>query len=167
MNHETECQDVGDSLTKLKHAILLEWEKRVRGSIQEMKHENNIILHNHIIEILEQLARLLSTGEMDSEELGKAHGFQRAALTKSSLNDILQEYSLMRETLIDYLYPMGNIICAKIVHKYIDILCKYSMVEFITYLDSIQVKVETETGEAKEVDKTDLDILVASLKKII
>ena len=167
MNYATECHEVGNSLTKLKHAILLEWEKRVRNSIDELKHETSIILQDHIPDVIEQLARLLTSESMDNEELGKAHGFRRAALTKASLNDILQEYSLLRETLIDYLYPMGNIVCAKIVHKYIDILCKYSMVEFITYIGSIRTEAKEVHGESKKLDSVDKDVLVTSLKKVI
>ncbi len=131
MSGNTTCIETGESLSKLKKVILSHWEEQVRKVITNSKHEPSIILSDHIPELLDQLICILRDGEINEIELGKSHGFQRAMLTRYSVADLLTEFSLLRETLIDYLYPMGDQQCAKIVHKFIDILSKHSTIEFI------------------------------------
>ncbi len=127
--HQT-FHETGVSLSTLKKVILHQWERMVREVISSSRHEQSIILNDHIPELLEQLIDILRSGTVDENELGKSHGFHRAVLTRFSLSDLLTEFSLLRETLMDFLYPIGDVRCAKLVHKYIDILCKYSVIEF-------------------------------------
>lgn len=130
MNRNTNCHETGEALFKLKKVVLNHWEDLVREVVANSKHQPSIILRNHIPDLIDQLINILRHGEVDENELGKSHGFQRAMLTNYSVADLITEFSLLRETLIDYLYPMGNIDCTKLVHKFIDILCKHSTIEF-------------------------------------
>lgn len=125
------CYETGHSLSVLKNVILHEWEMLVREVISSSQHESSIILQDHIPEILDQLEQILKEGKIDEKELGKHHGYYRSTLTRFSVGDLLTEYSLLREVLVVYLYPMGDLGCARLIHKYIDILSKHSTIEFI------------------------------------
>lgn len=149
------CQDVGQSLNRLKHVILDHWENDVRLSINHSEEEHSIIIRDHLHDIIDNLILYLTKGELDEMELGKAHGNHRAILTKFTVQDILKEYSLLRETLITYLYPIGEIGCSKLIHKYIDIIAKNSVTEFLSETYVKRVNKEEGGSEIKEL-KQDL-----------
>lgn len=152
MNRNTNCHETGEALFKLKKVVLNRWEELVREVIAKSKHEPSIILMNHIPDLIDQLINILRSGEVNETELGKSHGFQRAMLTSYSVADLLTEFSLLRETLIDYLYPMGNVDCAKLVHKFIDILSKHSTIEFFNDVSMRQSIRRQELGsEVREI----------------
>lgn len=152
MNRNTNCHETGEALFKLRKVVLSHWEDLVREVITNSKHQPSIILRNHIPDLIDQLINILRQGEVDENELGKSHGFQRAMLTNYSVADLITEFSLLRETLIDYLYPMGNINCAKLVHKFIDILCKHSTIEFFNDVSMKQSLRRQELGsEVREI----------------
>jgi hypothetical protein len=125
------CDEAGNSLSTLKNVILLEWENLVRNVISSSQHESTLILLDHMPKILDQLEGILKSGEVDETDLGKNHGYYRSTMTDFCLADIMTEYSLLREVLIGYLYPIGDVKCAKLIHKFIDILLKHSAIEFI------------------------------------
>lgn len=131
MNAPNSCFETGNSLSTLKNVIILEWEKLVREVVSASRHEPSIILHDHVPELLDQLANILQTGIVDEVEIGKSHGYYRSTLTHFSVEDIFTEYSLLREILVLYLYPMGDLNCARVIHKFIDILTKHAVMEFI------------------------------------
>lgn len=128
------CHEIGCSLQLLKEVILDHWEQLVRDSIAKAVHQDAIILKDHMPEIIDQLIYILKEKSLDELEVGKSHGFHRLVLTNFSIQDVLKEFSLFRETIIDYLYPMGAIDCSKLVHKYIDIVQKNSISEFLNDL---------------------------------
>lgn len=131
MNDPNACSATGNSLSTLKKVIILEWENLVREVVASSRHEPSIILQDHVPELLDQLTNILQTGKVDEIEIGKSHGYYRSTLTDFSVADLFTEYSLLREILITYLYPMGDLNCAKVIHKFIDILTKHAVVEFI------------------------------------
>lgn len=152
MSESTNCIETGETLFKLKKVILSHWEDLVREVILSSKHEPSIILLDHVPDLIDQLISILRSGEVQEMEFGKSHGFQRAMLTNYSVADLLTEFSLLRETLIVYLYPMGSMDCAKLVHKYIDILSKHSTIEFIHDISMKKSLYRQELGsEAKEI----------------
>src|SRR5687768_5604345 len=103
MNNE--CSEVAVSFRTLKLAIIEHWRRLVKTTIPRAAPEDLVILEDHMGEILDNLASILETGEIPNVEMGKAHGFHRAVLTKFTFQDVLKEYSLLRETIIDYHYP--------------------------------------------------------------
>lgn len=128
--NESAFIETGQSLTTLKRVILIEWETLLRKVIDSSQHETTIILMDHIPEILDQLINILKTGTVDEKELGKNHGYYRWILSNYSLADVMTEYSFLREVLIHNLYPMGSMECSKLIHKFLDILAKHSVVEY-------------------------------------
>lgn len=145
--------ETGHSLFILRNVILHEWEVLVREVIKSAKHSSSIILHDHIPEILDQLEAILRDERIDEAELGKSHGYFRATLTNFSMADLLTEYSLLREVLLTYLYPMGSMECAKVIHKYIDIISKYSVIEYLNG----QITHRTLSLEASGDESTELE----------
>lgn len=146
------CYETGHSLSILKNVILHEWEMLVRDVVSSSQHESSIILQDHIPEILDQLELILKEGVVDEIELGKHHGYYRSTLTNFSVSDLLTEYSLLREVILTYLYPMGDVGCSKLIHKYIDILAKHSVVEFINdQLLHRSLTIEQLGNESKEI----------------
>lgn len=123
--------DTSKSLSILKNVILHEWEVLLREKISKSQHESSVILQDHVPHMIDQLITLLNEGRMEEEDIGKIHGSFRANLTDFSIADLMTEYSLLREVLITYLYPMGDQNSAMIIHKYIDILAKHSVCEFV------------------------------------
>jgi hypothetical protein len=127
---EETCYETGHSLSVLKNVILHEWEQLVREVIASSRHESSIILQDHVPKLLDQLIDILKENKIDEVEVGKSHGYFRSTMTNFSIADLMTEYSLLREILVTYLYPFGNLECAMIIHKFIDILAKHSVVEF-------------------------------------
>ena len=124
--------ETGYSLDKLKGVILLEWETLLRKVIASSEHQSTVILMDHIPQILVQLGNILKEGQVDEIELGKHHGYYRSMMSDYSLTDLMTEYSLLREVLIHNLYPMGDVACSKLIHKFLDILTKHSVVEYLS-----------------------------------
>jgi hypothetical protein len=131
MESSNRCIETGQSLQKIKLAIINEWEERVRSHIASSGRESRVILHDHMPEILDQLASTLISGDLEALELGRAHGFQRALMTDYTIAELLKELSILRETLINFLYPLGDVTAAKILHLYLDVTCEHSVTEFI------------------------------------
>ncbi len=152
MTNLNACIETGISLETLKNVIILEWEKLVREVVASSRHESSIILQDHIPALLDQLTNILKTGKVDEIEIGKSHGYYRSNLTDFNVADLLTEYSLLREIIMTYLYPMGDLGCAKVIHKFIDILTKYAVVEFINdQLIHRTLPVEQLGNEIKEI----------------
>jgi hypothetical protein len=125
--------EISDKIITLNRIILSQWENTVHLSLDEHKKESDVILLDHMPEILLGLSRALRRGMRDDIELARAHGYYRAVLTQFTLADLLNEFALLRETLITYLYPMGDLEVVKYVHCYIDTMMKNSVVEFIQH----------------------------------
>jgi hypothetical protein len=146
------CNKAEQSLSTLKAVILSEWEVLVRNVITASRHESKLILLDHIPHILDQLILIMEEGKLNEVELGKSHGFYRLTMTEFTLADILTEYSLLREVLIGYLYPIGDTRCAKLIHKFIDILLKHSVVEYVNSQVTHQsLSIAPLEDEAKEI----------------
>lgn len=135
MRSQNAFYELADKLESLDKLILSMWEQSVRDNLEHDKKESKVILLNHMPEILKSLSHTLRSGIRNDMELARAHGFQRAILTKYTIDDILSEYAIFRETLITYVYPIGDLECVKFVHWYIDCLAKHSVLEFIQHLE--------------------------------
>jgi hypothetical protein len=129
--NESPHYQTGQSLETLKRVILVEWETLMRKVIASSQHETTIILMDHIPEILDQLISILKEGTVDEKELGRNHGYYRWLMSNYSLADVMTEFSLLREVLIHNLYPMGGVESAKVIHKFLDILAKHSVIEYL------------------------------------
>lgn len=140
MTNKNYFSESGQSLETLKFVIILEWEKLVREVNKSSRSEPSILLQDHIPELLDQLSHILRTGIVDEFEVGKSHGYLTSTMTNFSVADLLTEYSLLREILITYLYPLGEIDCAKVIHKFLDILMKNAVLEYLLETERSEIK---------------------------
>jgi hypothetical protein len=131
MTEQNSFLELSEKLENLDKIILSQWEKLVLKSLDNHKKENKIILQDHMPEIIHSLSETLKVGSGNNMDMARAHGFQRALLTSFTIEDLLNEYSIFRETLITYVYPIGDLECVKFVHRYIDNLAQASVIEFI------------------------------------
>lgn len=95
-------------LFDLRREILLDWEKRVREHITAATD----LLHSLIIDtvpaFLDNLAEALCESHprqlaTDSTTISQEHGGERARLTRYGPEQLLKEYQLLRETILDHL----------------------------------------------------------------
>lgn len=133
--------DVCSKLKQHKEDILIYWELLVREAIDKAQHESSIILQNQIPDIIDQLILILERSEVSDEELGRSHGTQRLILTDYTVDDLQTEFSLLREAIIQYLYPFGDLRLSLLFHKYLDIIYKHSINEFFNdYIQTGRIK---------------------------
>lgn len=87
--------------------ILEQWEGMVRDSLPAAKHQEKSTLHNSLPQCLESITEALLRGEAkdDPKDTASAreHGKQRAELERYSLEQVIEEYYLLRETVLDEL----------------------------------------------------------------
>lgn len=123
------------SITTLGTVIITSWEIKLRQYLGPDHQESELILIDHIPEILLNLKLHLEgkNGDGDALDIGKAHGFQRALLTNFNLVDLMKEYSILREVLIFNLYPIGNMKGATKLHRFLDDLLIHAAEEFIKH----------------------------------
>jgi PAS domain S-box-containing protein len=89
------------------------WEARVRRSVPAAQKQPRLVLRNSLPRFLQQIARALLGGRDEArtasadaatlQEAASAHGAQRALVGSYSLDQVLQEYRLLRTTLFQYL----------------------------------------------------------------
>ncbi len=131
MKRESKCSEISQTLKLLKEVILDHWENQVRKNISVTFQTDPTLLKDHFSEILDQLIICLERNEILELDYARAHGFQRAIMTNFTFQDVLQEYSILRMCIIDYLYPMGDIECSKLVHTFLDRASQYSISEYL------------------------------------
>lgn len=89
--------------------ILHQWEERVRSSVPAAKKQGRTALRDGFPVFLEELAHALAgCGEeaLLAPETSLEHAEQRASLTDYSYEQILHEYQLMRDTILDVLWAV-------------------------------------------------------------
>lgn len=92
-----------------KDVIISLWKERVKVILDVASEQSNLILIDHLPEIILNLSDILennSTGESNSKEierkavLARAHGSQRANQTNYSLREVMTEYVVLRGVIV-------------------------------------------------------------------
>src|SRR5689334_16077530 len=89
--------------------ILRQWEARVRSVVPAARHESRPVLLNSIPKFLKELVKSLARPGNPDPARRKApaeHAKQRAGIPEYSLDQVIQEYSLLRATILDVLWPV-------------------------------------------------------------
>src|SRR5262245_4487630 len=95
-------QESANRLHKQIPEILRRWEIRVRALLPEARRETTPVLIDHLPLFLEELAKALSPTEgQPVDATWKIHGKLRATQTDYSLQQVLQEYHLMRRVVME------------------------------------------------------------------
>lgn len=92
--------------------ILRRWEAKVRTAVPAARRESRPVLLNSIPIFLEELALALSgssKGDVDQRRAPLEHAEQRARLPKYSLDQVIEEYALLRGAILEALSADGPI----------------------------------------------------------
>jgi signal transduction histidine kinase len=104
--------NAADRLLANKERILSLWEERLRKNVVAAAREPSVILINTLPAVLDQLAEALSpehprTTATDGSTAGHEHGGERVRLTDFRLEDLIAEYKLLRQVLVEILDENG------------------------------------------------------------
>jgi len=93
--------------------ILRRWEAAVRASVPAARQEGRLVLLNNIPKFLQEMAQALGghadDGNDDRRAASREHASQRAEMTSFSLEQVLQEYGILQQTILDVLEASGPI----------------------------------------------------------
>src|SRR3954447_23088023 len=100
--------NAADRLESNKERIISVWEERLRKNVPAAGREPSLILINTLRAILDQLAEALSPDHRrrnatDGNPVGHEHGAERVRLTHFRLEDLIAEYKILREVLVEVL----------------------------------------------------------------
>lgn len=136
------CHELSKILKNDKDEIVQTWEKRVKKIIGSASKHSNLVLIDHLPELISNLSEILenkSQGNSNSKELEKkneltkAHGRQRATQLNYSLREVLIEYNVLRGIILEKIYSKeeGTLSEALIVHQYLDEGVQSAVLEFV------------------------------------
>ena len=142
MKTKNVCHELSKILKNDKEEIVQTWEKRVKKIIGSASKHSNLVLIDHLPELISNLSEILenkSQGNSNSKELEKkneltkAHGRQRATQLNYSLREVLIEYNVLRGIILEKIYSKeeGTLSEALIVHQYLDEGVQSAVLEFV------------------------------------
>lgn len=125
-----------------KEEIINLWKERIKKVLDVANDQSALILIDHLPQIISNLSDILESEGQDvvdtddlrkKNELGKAHGRQRAQQTNYSLEEVLTEYIVLRSVIIEKLFSTDDkdLEATQIVHKYIDEGIQNAVLEFV------------------------------------
>lgn len=135
MNNQT-----ADLLESDKNYIMAEWLNSVRSEINVSKNKSDAEIIDHLGSFFNVLISALRASQSSSmlnvnREISKNHGFQRAQFFDYTLEQLLQEFHLLREAVFDYLAIEMDIPITeedrKIIHSFIDNSVQAAADEFV------------------------------------
>jgi signal transduction histidine kinase len=102
----------GDRLLANKERVLSVWEERLRKQVAAAGREPHLILINTLPAILNQLAEAFSPRHprrtaTQGSTLAHEHGGERVRLTHFRLEDLIEEYKILRQVLFEVLEEEG------------------------------------------------------------
>jgi signal transduction histidine kinase len=105
---------ISQSLKEKKEAILKRWEERVRGELPAARDQSTPVLFNELSPFLDLMVRALSSlnpeeSALKDREICREHGQQRATLPSYSIEQVIREYGLLRETIFELLEREGQL----------------------------------------------------------
>jgi signal transduction histidine kinase len=98
----------GDRILASRDRVLALWEARVRKEIPTAAHEERAIIINTFPAVLRQIAEALSPQHprrtaTEGSTVAEEHGGERVRMTQFRLEDVIREYALLRQVLVEVL----------------------------------------------------------------
>lgn len=156
---EQKENETANVLEDEKNSIMFEWLEHVRAEVSIARSKSDAQIYNHLGIFLNTMISALRTNyssELLSEthELSREHGEQRALLRGYTLDQIIHEYHLLRETIFEYLIVQRDVLLTendrKIINTFIDDAIQSTAAEFMRKESEVQEKIRTELEEALE-----------------
>lgn len=124
---QLEFEAAADLLRRSSSAIINEWVKRVRSLVPAATIEDRPSLIDSLAEAIEMLARELDGSGTKaqaetSREIAREHGEQRAILGSYSIEQVVLEYQVLREVLIENLHEeiKSKPLARRLIHRFVD-----------------------------------------------
>jgi signal transduction histidine kinase len=101
-----------DRLNAQQDRVLKTWVERVRGEVPAAQQESNPILFDTLPAFLSNLAEALTPGHprktaSEGSTIPEEHGGERVRLTRFALRDLIREYQLLRDVVLEILAEDG------------------------------------------------------------
>ncbi|MFL5423418.1 MAG: sensor histidine kinase [Myxococcales bacterium] len=116
-----------DRILASRDRVLALWEERVRKEIPNAAREDHAIILNTLPALIRQLAEALSPNHprrlaTEGSTVAEEHGGERVRMTHFSLEDVIHEYMLLREVIVEVLEEDEPLTAAerKVLHSSID-----------------------------------------------
>ncbi|HUP57471.1 MAG TPA: sensor histidine kinase [Bdellovibrionota bacterium] len=105
---------VSERLRRNKEPILELWEERVRREIFAARHESHPILIDTLPLLLDQLSEALDSDHPrsiapDGATACQEHGGERARVTGYNVENVIQEYVILREVILEVISQEGQV----------------------------------------------------------
>jgi|GEM_PF-3248471 Bacteriophytochrome (light-regulated signal transduction histidine kinase) len=148
-----------EQLKKDKAKIKIIWEKQIRDQVQNAEEQTSLALQNTVDLFLDELGVALERStikyayEVAHKGMTKVHGEQRANFAGYLLPQLLQEFSILREVLLDDLRS-ANVLSYQsvlIINKAIDWSISLAATEF-TAVQQAAIKFALAKAEASNKD---------------
>lgn len=106
-------REVPERLEEAKETILSRWERQVRESIQPARSEERLVLRNSLPLVIDVMVHALrdptaERGLANEERLAIGHGKHRAQNASYSLEQVVNEYHVLRKVIFDVLEGDGH-----------------------------------------------------------
>jgi signal transduction histidine kinase len=134
---EQAMRQTAGQIRQKKEDILRHWEERVRAEVPAAEGRSRRVLLNHIPFLLDELARAMESASPDDHQgactASQEHAGQRAGLSDYSLEEVVQEYHLLRRAIIDVLDKDfgGNPDPRMAIHDMIDKAIQVATIEYV------------------------------------
>src|SRR5438270_9610195 len=98
----------GDRLMARRERVLALWEERVRKEIPAAAGEDHPIIIDTLPALLRQIAEAVSPEHprrtaTEGSSVAEEHGGERVRMTQFRLEDVIHEYALLRQVLVEVL----------------------------------------------------------------
>ena len=140
MNKNTKKHESQLILSDLTDEIITNWEEKLRKNISRTHGKSSTLLIDHLPYILRNLTAVLENNgkrikKQETDELNKKHGIQRASQTDFSLEEIMYEYALLRDVIIELMFKrsLPDLKTEQIIHQFIDECVQTTVLEFTKY----------------------------------
>ncbi len=127
MTDQLEFAATAELLRRSRSTIINEWVKRVRALVPPANVEDRPSLTESLPETLEMLASELDGTSTEaqaefSKEIAREHGKQRANFGSYSIEQVVLEYQVLREVLIEKLHPEieAKTGAQHLIHRFVD-----------------------------------------------
>src|SRR3954466_12661904 len=116
-----------DRILASRDRVLALWEERVRKEIPNAAREDHAIIVNTLPAVLRQIGEAISANHprqvaTEGSTVAEEHGGERVRMTHFSLEDVIHEYMLLREVIVEVLEEDEPLTAAerKVLHSSID-----------------------------------------------
>lgn len=139
-----------------KKFIMADWLEHVRSEISVARSKSDAQIYNHLSVFINTLISALRSEESndllnENRVLSKEHGEQRFSIKGYTLEQMIHEYHLLRETIFEYLVVERDVNLSesdrKIINNFIDKGIQSAASEFVRKETEVQNKIKAELEE--------------------